>query len=57
MKLLVFVFCGLLALRFVWDFSQMSKSKDATAFTRGLMYAAFDAAVIILFAIIEKGRW
>ena len=57
MKLLVFVFCGLLALRFVWDFSRMSKSKDATAFTRGLMYAAFDAAVIILFAIIEKGRW
>jgi len=57
MRLLMFVFCGLLALRFVWDFSQMSKSKDATAFTRGLMSAAFDAAVIILFAIIEKGRW
>ena len=57
MRLLVFVFCGLLALRFVWDFSQMSKSKNATVFTRGLMYAAFDAAVIILFAIIEKGRW
>ena len=57
MKLLVFVFCGLLALRFVWDFSRMSKSKDATAFTRGLMSATFDAVVIILFAIIEKGRW
>jgi hypothetical protein len=57
MKLLVFVFCGLLALRFVWDFSRMSKSKDATTFTRGLMYATFDAVVIILFAIIEKGRW
>lgn len=57
MRLLMFVFCGLLALRFVWDFSQMSKSKNATTFTRGLMYAAFDAAVIILFAIIEKGRW
>ena len=57
MRLLMFVFCGLLALRFVWDFSKMSKSKDATTFTRELMCVAFDAVVIILFAIIEKGRW
>ena len=57
MRILVFIFCGLLALRFVWDFARMTKSKNADAFTRGLMYAAFDAAMIILFAIVEKGRW
>lgn len=57
MRLLMFVFCGLLALRFVWDFSKMSKSKNATVFTHQLMLAVFDAAMIILFAILERGRW
>ena len=57
MRLIMFVFCGLLALRFVWDFSQMSKTKNAEDFTKRLLSAVFDAAMIILFAIIEKGRW
>ena len=57
MRLIMFVFCGLLALRFVWDFSQMSKTKNAEDFTKRLLSAVFDTAMIILFAILEKGRW
>ena len=57
MRLIMFIFCALLAFRLIWDFSKMSKSPNAKDFTAYLMYAAFDALVIILFAIIEKGRW
>lgn len=57
MRMLMIIFCVLLALRFVWDFSKMSKSKDATVFTHQLMLAVFDVVMIIVFAILEKGRW
>lgn len=57
MRMLMIIFCVLLALRFVWDFSKMSKSKDATVFVHQLMLAVFDAVMIIVFAILEKGRW
>lgn len=57
MRFLMIVFCVCLSVRFIWDFSEMSKSKNAEVFTKRMLSAAFDAAMIILFAILEKGRW
>jgi len=57
MRFLMIVFCACLSVRFIWDFSEMSKSKNAEVFTKRMLSAAFDAAMIILFAILEKGRW
>ena len=57
MRFLMIVFCACLSVRFVWDLSTMSKSKNAEVFTKRMLSAAFDAAMIILFAILEKGRW
>ena len=57
MRFLMIVFCMCLSVRFIWDFSEMSKSKNAEVFTKRMLSAAFDAAMIILFAILEKGRW
>lgn len=57
MRFLMIIFCACLSVRFIWDFSEMSKSKNAEVFTKRMLSAAFDAAMIILFAILEKGRW
>ena len=57
MKIMVYLFCILLSLRFVWNLSSASKSKNADEFVRRLFSVSFDALIIILFAIIERGRW
>lgn len=57
MKIVVYLFCVLLSLRFVWNISCASKSKNADEFLRRLFSVSFDALTIILFAIIERGRW
>ena len=57
MKLIVYLFCIVLCFRFVWSLVSASKSKNADEFVRRLFSVAFDGVMIILFAIIEKGRW
>ena len=57
MKIVVYLFCILLCFRFVWGISSASKSKNADEFLRRLLGVSFDALIIILFAIIERGRW
>lgn len=57
MKIVVYLFCVLLSLRFVWNISCASKSKNADEFLRRLLSVSYDVVIIILFALIERGRW
>ena len=57
MKIMVYLFCILLSVHFVWNLSFASKSKNANEFIHRLGAVSFDGLLIILFAIIEKGRW
>lgn len=50
MKVLMLIFCVLLTAVFVYDISRVNSSK-------ALVRAAIDAAMIIVFAILERGRW
>lgn len=50
MKVLMFIFCILLTAVFVYDISRVNSGK-------ALVRAAIDAAMIIAFAILERGRW
>ena len=54
MKIFVFAVCILLVCLFLYDFQKVNRKDGGwKAFIR----VAFDAFVIIAFAIIEKGRW
>lgn len=57
MKLIIYLFCIVLCFRFIWSLVSASKSKNADEFVRRLFSVAFDGIMIILFAIIERGRW
>ena len=53
MKILMLIFCVLLTAGFVYDISRVNVHDNGKALTR----AAIDAAMIIAFAILERGRW
>lgn len=53
MKIIMLIFCVLLVAGFVYDVSRINPRDNGKALTR----AAIDAAMIIAFAILERGRW
>lgn len=57
MKIMVYLFCIILSARFVSNLYLTSKSKDGLEFIHRFLSVGLDGLVIILFAIIEKGRW
>ena len=53
MKLLMILFCCVLAGRMVYNFQRINTRNGG----KWLIPATIDAAMIIAFAILEKGRW
>lgn len=53
MKILIIFFCIILVLNFILDFQKINTVNGQRAFIR----MAFDAFLIIAFAIIGKGRF
>ena len=53
MRALVFLFCIILSVRFVYHLQRINCREG----WKWLIEASFDAFMIIVFAIIEKGRW
>ena len=53
MRALVFMFCIILCVRFVYHVQRVNQVDGWKWFIE----TSFDAFLIIVFAIIEKGRW